>query len=162
PEPNEEDDMSERTVGLAREGFGAWRRGDFDAVEAMLHPDVEWGWFEPGEWDCHDRADVMQVVRDRFAEGFGSGDIEFIDGGGDLHRERRPRDRRAVPSDRPGPRSEGCPGDRRRSARGRRGGMVPAVETLAVVGEFAAGGTGVRPAGSGELLRRGAVLRRVL
>jgi hypothetical protein len=50
--------MSEQTMKLAREGFGAWQRGDFDTLEAMLDPGVRWHWFEPGEWDCHSRDDV--------------------------------------------------------------------------------------------------------
>ncbi len=68
---------------LAREGFGAWQRGDFDAIEAMLDPAVRWRWFEPGEWDCHSRADVMNVVRERYRQGFAGGELEFVDGGAD-------------------------------------------------------------------------------
>ena len=51
------------SLALAKQGFDAWRRGDFDAVEAIFAPDVEWRWFEPGDWDCHSRDDVMRTLR---------------------------------------------------------------------------------------------------
>jgi ketosteroid isomerase-like protein len=59
----------------------AWRRGDFDTVERILDPSVEWGWFEPGEWDCHNREDVMRTLRERYEQGFAKGRLEFKDGG---------------------------------------------------------------------------------
>jgi hypothetical protein len=43
-------DSSSLTV--AQQGFDAWRRGDFDALEAIFAPDVEWRWFEPGFHDA--------------------------------------------------------------------------------------------------------------
>jgi ketosteroid isomerase-like protein len=69
---------------LAERGFEAWRRGDFEAVEEMLAPDVEWRWFEPGEWDCHGRDDVMRTLRDRHAEGFAEGRVDLQDPGPDV------------------------------------------------------------------------------
>ena len=46
--------MSSRSsLTVAQQGFDAWRRGDFDALEAIFAPDAEWRWFEPGDWDCH-------------------------------------------------------------------------------------------------------------
>jgi ketosteroid isomerase-like protein len=62
--------MDEDVMSLARRGFEAWRRGDLPAIEAMLAPDVRWGWFEPGDWDCRSREDVMRRLRERFSEGF--------------------------------------------------------------------------------------------
>jgi hypothetical protein len=44
---------------LARSGLEAWRVGDFATIEDMLEPNVEWHCFEDGEWDCHNREDVM-------------------------------------------------------------------------------------------------------
>jgi ketosteroid isomerase-like protein len=38
------------SLAVAEHGFDAWRRGDFDAVEAIFAPKVEWRWFEPGDW----------------------------------------------------------------------------------------------------------------
>jgi len=33
----------------AKQGFDAWRRGDFDELESIFAPDVEWRWFEAGD-----------------------------------------------------------------------------------------------------------------
>jgi len=75
--------MGEQTVALARDGFEAWQRGDFATLQTMLDPDVQWRWFEPGEWDCHNRDDVMRTLRDRYQQGFAAGELEFVDGGED-------------------------------------------------------------------------------
>ena len=72
--------MSEETMNLARDGFAAWQRGDFGTLESMLDPGVEWRSFEPGEWDCHSRQDVMRTLRDRYEQGFARGELEFVDG----------------------------------------------------------------------------------
>lgn len=32
---------------VASEGMEAWRRGDFETIERILDPNVEWRWFEP-------------------------------------------------------------------------------------------------------------------
>jgi len=37
------------SLTVAQQGFDAWLRGDFDALEAIFAPDVEWRWFEPGD-----------------------------------------------------------------------------------------------------------------
>jgi ketosteroid isomerase-like protein len=50
-------------------GLDAWTRGDLDALEAVLDPDVTLGWIEPGDWDCTGREQVMQLLRRRSAEG---------------------------------------------------------------------------------------------
>ncbi|MDQ3867331.1 MAG: nuclear transport factor 2 family protein [Actinomycetota bacterium] len=75
--------MSEREVALAREGLAAWRRGDFARVEAMLAPDATWRWWEPGEWDCANREEILRTLRERYEQGFGKADMEFVDGGPD-------------------------------------------------------------------------------
>ena len=75
--------MSEQTMALVREGFGAWQRGDFAAIEAMLDPTVRWRWFEPGAWDCHSRDDVMRTLRERYEQGFAASELEFLDGAED-------------------------------------------------------------------------------
>jgi hypothetical protein len=69
--------VSSTPTEVAREGMEAWRRGDFETIERMLDPNVEWRWFEPGDWDCHNREDVMQVLRQRFEQGFAKGDMTF-------------------------------------------------------------------------------------
>jgi ketosteroid isomerase-like protein len=75
--------MSEQTMSLAREGFGAWQRGDFATLEAMLDPRVQWRWFEPGEWNCNSRDDVMRTLRERYEQGFAASELEFLDAGED-------------------------------------------------------------------------------
>src|SRR5437016_5725406 len=62
--------MSSEALALAKTGLEAWRQGDFDVIEGLLDPAVEWHWFEPGEWDCYGREAVMDVVRERHAQGF--------------------------------------------------------------------------------------------
>jgi ketosteroid isomerase-like protein len=75
--------MSDETMRLAREGFSAWQRGDFETMEAMLNPAVRWRSHEPGEWDCHSRTDVINVIKERYEQGFARGELEFVDGGPD-------------------------------------------------------------------------------
>jgi ketosteroid isomerase-like protein len=75
--------MSEEIMAPAREGFAAWQHGDMEALGAMLDPAVTWRWFEPGDWDCRGREDVMQTIRERYEQGFARGEIEFADGGND-------------------------------------------------------------------------------
>lgn len=75
--------MSSEPMAIATEGLDAWRRGDFDALEGILDASVNWRWFEPGEWDCQGRDDVMRTLRERYAQGFAQGKLEFRDGGED-------------------------------------------------------------------------------
>ena len=70
--------MTQDVLELARRGFEAWRRGDLETIGTMLAPDVKWGWFEPGDWDCRSREDVMARLRERFSEGF-AGEITRIE-----------------------------------------------------------------------------------
>ena len=75
---------SSRSLPLAEQGFESWRRGDFDALERMFAPEVEWRWFEPGEWDCHNRREVMRTLRQRHAAGFAEGRLKFHEAGPDV------------------------------------------------------------------------------
>jgi hypothetical protein len=78
------------------EGLEAWRSGDFETLERILDPDLEWRWFEPGEWDCRNREDVMRTLRERYDQGFAKGRLEFKDGRGRHHRRlSSERDRRS-------------------------------------------------------------------
>jgi ketosteroid isomerase-like protein len=72
------------SLALARQGFEAWRRGDFDALEELFAPDVEWRWFEPGDWDCHNRKDVLRTLRQRHAAGFGQGRLNIQEAESDV------------------------------------------------------------------------------
>jgi ketosteroid isomerase-like protein len=68
-------------MAVARDGLEAWRRGDFETLERILDQDVEWRWFEAGEWDCRSREDVMRTLRERYDQGFAKGRLEFKEGG---------------------------------------------------------------------------------
>jgi ketosteroid isomerase-like protein len=76
-------DMASELTAIASGGLDAWRQGDFETLERILDPGGEWFWFEPGEWDCHNRDDVMRVLRERYEQGFAKGRLEFLDGGQD-------------------------------------------------------------------------------
>ena len=54
---------------LVRSSFDAFLRGDWDALRDVMDPDVEWLWHEPGEWDCHDRRQVLATLFERQREG---------------------------------------------------------------------------------------------
>lgn len=77
--------MSESSsLTVAQQGFDAWRRGDFDTLAQIFAPDVEWRWFEPGDWDCHGRKDVMRTLRQRHAAGFAQGRLNIREAGSDV------------------------------------------------------------------------------
>ena len=73
--------MNGKPTEIAREGLEAWRKGDFETIEEILDPNVVWRWFEPGQWDCHGRDDVIRTPRERYDQGFARGELEFRDGG---------------------------------------------------------------------------------
>jgi catechol 2,3-dioxygenase-like lactoylglutathione lyase family enzyme len=75
--------MGHELVQRARVGFAAWQRGEFATLEAMLDPEVELLWWEPGEWDCHGREQVLDLLRERYEQGFAAEDQELIDAGDD-------------------------------------------------------------------------------
>jgi ketosteroid isomerase-like protein len=73
--------MDADAVAIAAEGLAAWRRGDFETLEGILDPKVEWLAFEPGEWDCHGRDEVMRTLRERYDEGFARGELDLSGAG---------------------------------------------------------------------------------
>jgi ketosteroid isomerase-like protein len=59
--------MSQEAVDLFLRGYRAFVAGELDAIEQMLDPEVEW--IGVGEVSAiADRADVLDVLRDRLAE----------------------------------------------------------------------------------------------
>ena len=54
---------------LVRSSFDAFLRGDWDALAQVMDPQVQWLWYEPGEWDCHDRRKVLATLFERQREG---------------------------------------------------------------------------------------------
>ena len=75
--------MSTDAVATATEGLAAWRRGDFETLATILDPKVQWKSFEPGDWDCHGRDDVMRTLRERYDQGFARGELDLSDAGAD-------------------------------------------------------------------------------
>ena len=58
---------------LVRSSFDAFLRGDWDALAEVMDPHVEWLWYEPGDWDCHDRRKVLETLFERQREGVVTG-----------------------------------------------------------------------------------------
>jgi ketosteroid isomerase-like protein len=58
---------------LVRSSFRAFLRGDWDALNRVMDPGVEWLWYEPGDWDCHDRRKVLATLAERQREGVVTG-----------------------------------------------------------------------------------------
>jgi ketosteroid isomerase-like protein len=75
--------MSSELLDRARSGLAAWQRGDVEALEPWLDPDVELTWWEPGDWDCYGRDAVMALLRERASQGATGSDFELIDAGDD-------------------------------------------------------------------------------
>ena len=61
--------MSQEAVDLLLRGYRAFLAGDLETIEGMLDPEVEW--IGVGEVAAvADRADVLDVLRDRVAEDY--------------------------------------------------------------------------------------------
>jgi len=54
---------------LVRSSFEAFLRGDWEQLRGVMDPEVEWLWYEPGDWDCHDRKKVLATLFERQREG---------------------------------------------------------------------------------------------
>lgn len=65
----------------ARAGLQAWQDGDLSGLEELLDPDVELFWWEPGDWDCHSRDDVLRLLAQRRREGVNRATVELLDAG---------------------------------------------------------------------------------
>jgi ketosteroid isomerase-like protein len=57
-----------RNEQLAREGYEALMRGELEAIEDLMAPDLTWHWWKRGPWDCHSRAEALEVIRERLAQ----------------------------------------------------------------------------------------------
>jgi ketosteroid isomerase-like protein len=61
--------VSQANVDLLLRGYRAFTTGDLEAIEDMLDPEVEWvGVGEVAGFA--DRADVLEILRERFAEDY--------------------------------------------------------------------------------------------
>lgn len=57
--------MTDAVARPIETGLAAWRRGDLDGLEQVLHPAVTLKAIHAGPWDCHSRDDVMALLRMR-------------------------------------------------------------------------------------------------
>ena len=55
--------------GPARAALAAWQFGDVSALLELLDPDVELLWWTPGQWDCHGRQQVTELLTERGSAG---------------------------------------------------------------------------------------------
>lgn len=60
--------MNDPAGDAIERGLAAWTRGDLDALEEVLDPDVTLRAVEPGPWDCNGRDEVMALLRLRGRE----------------------------------------------------------------------------------------------
>lgn len=74
--------MSETNVRLARLGFEAVARGDFDAIREILDPEVQWHGSEgPAEQSCHNRDEALHFIREAVRRGALGQLVDVIDAG---------------------------------------------------------------------------------
>jgi len=61
-----------------RETWAALSRGDFETVEAAFAADASWRAVEDGEWNCENRTQILNVVRENRARRVLEGDVEEV------------------------------------------------------------------------------------
>ncbi|MFL5827013.1 MAG: nuclear transport factor 2 family protein [Thermoleophilaceae bacterium] len=71
--------MGAENVAFVRGIFEAWHAGDFDALDRAFSLDVQWVGLKPEEGDCNGSAEVVQLLRDRAAQGVQVEPEELID-----------------------------------------------------------------------------------
>jgi ketosteroid isomerase-like protein len=81
--------MNPELMNRARAALEGWQAGDLSALEALLDDEVELLWWEPGDWDCHGRAAVLALLRDRAQHGAGKALVDLIEVGETLVVSRR-------------------------------------------------------------------------
>jgi ketosteroid isomerase-like protein len=72
--------MSQELVDLARRGYDAVRRGDFDTVREFLDPDVKWHGGDPS-YGCQNRRQALDWMRGARERGPIGELVELIDAG---------------------------------------------------------------------------------
>jgi ketosteroid isomerase-like protein len=74
--------MSESNAEIARRGFEAVTRGDFDTIAELLAPDVQWHGGDPTfEGACHNRGEALTFMRRAVGAGRLGELVEVIDAG---------------------------------------------------------------------------------
>jgi ketosteroid isomerase-like protein len=61
-----------------RETWAALSRGDFETVEAAFAADARWRAVEDGEWNCENRTQILNVMRENRARRVLEGDVEEV------------------------------------------------------------------------------------
>jgi ketosteroid isomerase-like protein len=69
---------------FVREIWQAWSSGDFETIEAAFAPDARWRAVEDGPWNCENRGQILNVIRqNRERRGAPQGEVEEIVGVGE-------------------------------------------------------------------------------
>lgn len=79
--------MSDANEAVVRRAFRAYRSGDMSALLALVHPDLEWTYLDPGSADpepqtCHGRPQLARALERRSIRAL-TWDIEEMTGRGD-------------------------------------------------------------------------------
>jgi ketosteroid isomerase-like protein len=74
--------MDAELLERARSALANWQEGDLSALEPLLVPAVELLWWEPGDWDCHGREEVLALLSERKKQGLGDAEVELTEAGG--------------------------------------------------------------------------------
>jgi ketosteroid isomerase-like protein len=93
--------MGESNVELARRGYEAAMRGDFDAIGELLDPEVKWHGGDPsGPGSCHNREEALQFMRNAWSRrGRRGGElVDVIDAGDRVVVIMRPRSEEDEPA----------------------------------------------------------------
>ena len=61
-----------------RETWEALSRGDFDAVASVFAPQARWRAVEDGPWNCENRTQILNVMRENRARRVLEGEIEEV------------------------------------------------------------------------------------
>jgi ketosteroid isomerase-like protein len=72
--------MSEENVRIARQGWEAVQRGDFDTIAGLLDPDVKWHGGDPAS-GCQNSTQAIEFIRQGIARRGPSELVEVVDAG---------------------------------------------------------------------------------
>jgi ketosteroid isomerase-like protein len=68
-------------ISSVRAALDGWLQGDTTPLEALLDPDVELLWWKTGEWDCHGKAQVLGLIKQRAAQRSSGITIDVVEAG---------------------------------------------------------------------------------
>jgi ketosteroid isomerase-like protein len=70
-------------ISSVRAALDGWLQGDTAPLERLLHPDVELLWWKTGDWDCHGKAEVLALIKQRAAQRGSGITIDVVEAGDD-------------------------------------------------------------------------------